>query len=308
LRSAGIDKQWVTSSGYLNCVSASGKMLGHMADAKVLAEFQKLPEAERKAGAVRVPEIERSELVIPSPPAGGLVLKVHARFLTRSDKGELRYAKGEDFPLFGSTPESIRRHLKFLEPNTEYMWLTQEEWKALVPAKPVKGEKLAVAPAIAERMARFHLLPRRSMTSEGGGLGKKDVQSARLTLVIDDVSPQRIRLSMEGFSHTGSTFEEAKATSPNGPLGFGYAAPIHGILEYDRIKGAFTRFDIASPGDVWGRWGDANGKSLFVERPGRTPFGFAFELVKGDSPSDRIPPGGNGLYVGEKSGYFSRSR
>lgn len=308
LRSANIDKMWVTSNGYMSCVSASGKYLGRMASPQVLAEFQKLPEAERKAGAVQVRDLEAAERIIPSPPAGGLVLKVHARFLSRGDRGELRYARGEDFPLFGNNPDVMRRWRLYLEPNTEYMWLTEAEWKSLVPAHPVQGDKVAVAPAIGERMARFHVLPRRSMTSEGSGLSKRDVQSARLTLVVDAVTPERIRLGLEGFIHTGSAFDEAKATTPNGPLGFGYEAPIHGILEYDRTKNTFVRFDMIAPGDVWGRWGDANGKSLFVERPGRTPFGFAFELAKGDSPSDRIPPGGNGNYVSVQTGYFATGK
>src|SRR3546814_12326243 len=61
------------------------------------------------------------------------------------------------------------------------------------------------------------------------------------------------------------------ARTPNGPLGHGYEAALHGFLEYDRKKGSLTRFDLVALGDVWGRWGDANGKSMAVERPGRNP-------------------------------------
>jgi hypothetical protein len=46
---------------------------------------------------------------------------------------------------------------------------------------------------------------------------------------------------------------------------------------------------------------------MYVERAGRTPFGFAFELASGNSPSNRIPPGGNGNYVTESTDYFSRA-
>jgi hypothetical protein len=306
LRGAGIDRHWVTSSGYMSCVSASGKLLGSKPSAKVLADFKKLPETERKAGAVKVPELKPSERVIPSPPAKGLILKVHARFLTRTDSGELRYARGEDFPLLRKRPQGIQRWRLYLEPNTEYMWLTEQEWKSLVPAKPVKGDKADVLPAIGERMARFHLLPRRSMTSEGSGLSKRDVKSAKLTLTVEEVSAERIRLSLDGFIHTGTDFDPDRAITPNGPLGFGYTTPIQGILEYNRRKNAFVRFDIAAPGEVWGRWGDANNNSLPIERPVKTPFGFAFELAKGDSPSERIPPGGNGAYVSDRTGYFGR--
>jgi hypothetical protein len=308
LRGAGIDRIWVTSSGYMTCVSASGKLLGRMASPKVLEAFRKLPEAERKPGAVRVPDLKPSERVIPSPPAGGLVLKVHARFLSRDDRGGLRHARGTDFPLMEGDPKVIRRWQKFLQPNTEYMWLTEKEWRSLVPARPMEGAKVAVDPAIAERMARFHLYPKRSMTSEGFGLRRKAVKKAELTLVVQDVTPARIRMALKGFVHTGTNFDKAKATTPNGPLAYGFETPLAGILEYDRKKGAFKRFDIVAPGEVWGRWGDANNKSLPVERPGRSPFGFAFELARGDSPSDRLPPGGNGAMVSEKTGYFARPK
>ena len=111
---------------------------------------------------------------------------------------------------------------------------------------------------------------------------------------------------MNGFIHWGSEYDASKATSPNGPLAQGFETRLEGRLEYDRMKKAFTRFDVLAPGHVWGRWGDANGKSMYVERPGRAPFGFAFEKA-GESPTDRIPPGGNGRYITEKTGYFSPS-
>ena len=298
LRLAGIEKHWVTSSGYMSCVSASGKYLGHT-PAKSFEEFLKLPEEERKPGAVAVPDLQPSEVLIPSPPAGGLVLRVHARFLGRDAQGDLRHAKTEDFPLMQKGNWNL-----FLQPNTEYMWLTEGEWKSLVPADPVQGGKLDVAPVIAQRMARFHVNPRRAMTSEDGILRKEAIRAARMTLVVDQVSAERIRLVLEGVIHTGTEFDAAQATTPNGPLGFGFATPLHGILEYDRTKKAFTRFDVAAPGEVWGRWGDANGKSLFAERPGRTPFGFAFELTQGQSPTNRLPPGGNGQRA-ESNGYFA---
>jgi len=307
LRGAGIEKHWVTSSGYMSCVSASGKWLGHAPSAKVLEGFEKLSKDEREPGAVTVPDLKLTERVIPSPPEGGLVLRVHGRFLGRDDKENLRPIKGDDFPQISGKESSIRSHQFLFEPNTEYMWLTKEEWQSLVPAKPVKGDKAAVTPAITERMARFHLSPRRALTSEDGIVAKKDIKSAKLALVVEDVSPQRLRLRLVGFVHHGSDYAEAKATSPNGPLGFGYDTPIHGVLEYDRKKEAFVRFDIVAPGEVWGRWGDANGKSQTIERPGRSPVGFAFELAKGDSPTDRLPPAGHGGRA-LRAGYFPASK
>ena len=307
LRGAGIDKHWVTSSGYMSCVSPSGKWLGHAPSAKVLEEFEKLPKDEREPNVVKVPDLKPSEQLIPTPPEGGLVLRVHGRFMGRDDKENLRAVKGDDFPQIRAKESSIRSHQFLFEPNTEYMWLTKEEWQSLVPAKPVKGDKLPVASAISERMTRFHLSPRRALTSEDGIVAKKDIKEAKLTLVVDDVSSQRIQLLLVGFIHHGSDYDNAKATSPNGPLGFGYETPIHGILEYDRKKEAFVRFDMVAPGEVWGRWGDANGKSQTIERPGRSPIGFAFELARGDSPTDRLPPAGHGSRA-LRAGYFGASK
>jgi hypothetical protein len=308
LRSAGIDKCWVTSSGYMHCVSASGKLLGGRASLKVLDEFAKLPASERRPGAVEVGELQVSQMVVPSPPRDGLVLKVYARFLSRDDDGALCYATTTDFPLMRDKPEISRVWQLFLQPNTEYMWLTQEEWNSLVPFQPVPGQKVSVPAAIAERMARFHLTPQRAMTSEGHIVEKRSIKSSRLTLVVDEVSTQSIRMQLEGFVHWGSDYDATKATTPDGPLDQGFETPLYGRLEYDRKKRIFTRFDIVAPGHVWGRWGDANRKSMYVERPGRNPFGFAFELATGDSPSNRIPPGGNGNYVTERSGYFPRAK
>ena len=304
LRSAGIHKQWVTSSGYMSCVSASGKFLGRRPSTKVLEAFEKLPKSERAPGAVHVRDLRPDERVIPAPPKGGLVLRVHARFLARGRNGRLRRATADDFPLMRDKPDVIRRWQKFLQPNTEYMWLTHDEWRAMVPKDPIRGARLEVDPAIAERMARFHLNPRRATTSEGGIVPRRLVQEASISLVVTDVSPQMIHMRLLGRIHWGSDYDASKArSSPNGPLRLGFETPLYGRLAYDRAKKAFTRFDIVAPGEIWGRWGDANGKSMYVERPGRSPFGFAFELATGDSPTDRIPPGGNGRYV-ENTGYF----
>ncbi len=304
LRQAGINKRWVTSSGYMHCVSASGKFLGGRPCDAVLEKFNELPASERKPGALTFEQLNNTEQLIPAPPEGGLVLRVHARFLARAGDGQLRHAQTTDFPLMLTKATVLHSWNLFLQPNTEYMWLTRNEWRAMVPTNPAEGQKLKVNPAIAMRMARFHLTPRRATTSEGGIIHPKRVKEAQLKLKVESVTPHKIQMKLEGRVHWGSDFEPDKAITPNGPLAQGYATPIDGRLEYDRTKRAFTRFDIVALGETWGRWGDANGKSMYVERPGRSPFGFAFELATGGIPTDRIPPGGNGRYVTGRTGYF----
>lgn len=307
LRGAGIDKHWVTSSGYMSCVSPGGTWLGHGPSAKVLEEFAKLPATERAPGGVQFVDLKPTERTIPAPPEGGLVLRVHARFLGRDEQNNLRHIQGDDFPQLRGKAASLRSHAFLFEPNTEYLWLTKPEWQALIPAEPKPGDRVTVAPAVVERIARFHLSPRRALTSEDGIVPLKAIKAARLTLHVAAVTPQRLRFTAVGEVHHGSDFDANKATTPNGPLGFGYATPLHAVLEYDRKRAAFVRFDLVAPGEVWGRWGDANGNSLTIERPGRTPLGFAFELADGKTPTDRLPPAGNGGRA-LRAGYFPMSK
>src|SRR5262249_29568250 len=214
LRGAGIDKHWVTSSGYFSCVSAGGTWLGHVPSEKVLEGFRSLAEAERTPGAINVRDLDPAETVIPSPPAGGLVLRVHGRFLARGEQGGLRRVTQADFP------RALGDLGFLLEPNTEYLWLTAREWQALVPAHPVKGQEHPVSSAVSERIARFHLSPRRALTSEDGIVPKSAIQTATLRVVVDEVSGARLRLGLEGFIHWGSAYDAGKATTPNGPLPF----------------------------------------------------------------------------------------
>ncbi len=297
--------QWVTSAGYMDVVSAGGKHLGHFPSKKILDEFGKLPEEDRRPNEGKVPDLKPEELVVPAPPRNGLTLRVHTRAMARDEKGAYRAVTAEDYPLV----KGNSKHFESLKgignfgPNVDCMWLTEAEWRALVPAKPVKGERRDVDPTVTERLARFHLVPHK-MVGGSGGWGKSQVKQARLSLIVEDVTDNQVRLRAEGFAHLGSGYDAARATTPNGPLGHGYEAPLHGFLEYDRTKGAFTRFDLVAPGDVWGRWGDANGKSMAVERPGRNPVLIAVELATGDSPTNRIPPGGWGSHY-LRAGYFA---
>jgi hypothetical protein len=135
LRGAGIHKHWVTSSGYFSCLSAGGKWLGHAPSEKVLETFRSLPEAERKPAAIDVRDLDSGETAIPAPPPDGLVLRVHCRFLARDERGGLRHVTQADFPRSSGDLGFL------LEPNTDYLWLTAQEWRALIPAGPAKGQE-----------------------------------------------------------------------------------------------------------------------------------------------------------------------
>ncbi|MEZ5304847.1 MAG: hypothetical protein R3F11_29990 [Verrucomicrobiales bacterium] len=192
LRKASIDQHWVTSSGYLNCVSAGGRFLGGMASPEILDAFAKLPENERLPGAVKVPGLPEAARVIPEPPEGGIVLRVHARFLHR-EGGTLRAAALGDFPQIAAEPDRWAHWALFLQPNTEYAWLTADECRAMIPDNPKAGDRIEGDPTIAARLARFHLTPKRATTSEAGILRPSDVRAARFTLEVTEATPECAR-------------------------------------------------------------------------------------------------------------------
>jgi len=175
------------------------------------------------------------------------------------------------------------------------MWLTEAEWRSLIPARPRKADTFPVPAALVDRMCRYHLLPG-SMHSRTGylweflGLKDKGIRARELTLTVEEVSSSSIRLSMTGFVHLGHPYDPVATAQipPKRLVSLGYEAQISGVLDYDSKKGVITRFDILVLGDLYG---DSDPNHWLV-RPGRNPLGFAFELVKGDTPGDRLPPRG----------------
>lgn len=277
----------------MEVVSASGKHLGGSDLDKALEAFAKLPESERAPGAVKVGDLGPADTAHAAPalPAGALAVKLYGRLLARDPNGALRLTEAADFPLMAGYDADRQLHKKYLfEAQPDYLWLTEAEWTALVPAHPKVGDRLSVPPVVVRRICTYHLIPQR-LYGEGGGWSAKDVRAAEMALTVEEATSAGVRLRLSGSAKLGSTFDAGRATTPNGPLAIGYEPRFDGVLFYDTTKGAFTRFDFVAIGDAWGRMGDANGKSVDVERPGRWPLGFAFERA-GDAPADRLTPAG----------------
>jgi hypothetical protein len=284
---------FITSAGYMECISASGRLLSKGDVKEALKRFQSLPESERAPGAVQVPEHgPYDQQHPPAPPEGGLVLKIHGRMLAREPEGRLRHVRLDDFPLMARRDDlfiEASRHLT--ESNLDLLWITRSEWQSLVPQNPTAGQRVRVPDSIVLRVCRFHLIPTR-MYGEGGEWRLTDVRRGEMELVVEAVTPGEIRFSAVGACHMGSEFDADKATVPNGPLPRGYAADLRGHLVYDRSAERFVRIDLLAMGESWGRMGDANNNSVAIERPGCNPMLFALELAA-DSPAERglIPTG-----------------
>jgi hypothetical protein len=147
-----------------------------------------------------------------------------------------------------------------------------------------------VPAAVRDHLFRGYLHPF-SAVGDCGGWGPNDVRAGELTLTVEALSANTLRMRVEGFAGLGRPYDPDLAAKEAGAergeaYGVGYEPRLYGHLEYDRKGRAFTRFDLVALGDYYGRLG---GSAWNVYRPGRQPLGVAFELARGDRPADRIP-------------------
>src|SRR5882757_9367285 len=96
------------------------------------------------------------------------------------------------------------------------------------------------------------------------------------------------RLRLNGFAKLGKEPPEAVAQGKCACIDqWGYEPRVLGFIECDTVKKVITRFDVVAMGDHFGRLGIADSAA----RVGLQPLGISFELVTGNAPADRIPPG-----------------
>lgn len=265
------------------CLTADGKLLAYKnagQNAEVmrevlkgaLAAWKKLPEEQRKPGAVTVEDAGKLDTRYNRKlPAGGVVVKVYTRILDHDERGEL--CKGTCATLGGA--RSARDHL----------WLTAADLKALVPAEAKVGDQFALTPAVAERIIRFHLID--NTRGEPPLWTKEEIRKRDLTLTVTEATAERVQLRLEGDALLATNADAAQADR-------GFDVRLLGHVGYDRAKQALERFDIVAVGDHWGE-GTYTGNA----RKGRKPLGVVFELAGSDAV--RVPPQGAreiGAYFG----------
>lgn len=255
------------------CFTADGKLLAYknagqnpeaMRDTlrQGLREWKKLPEDRRKPGAVTVEDVEKKDSrYTRTPPAGGLIVTVYTRILDREKDG---YCKGTCKTLGGD--KAARDHL----------WLTEAEWKSLVPANPKKGDRAALPEKIAERILRFHLID--NTRGEPPMWRKDEIRSYEITLTVDEATESRVSFRLEGSALLATNADTDKADR-------GFDVRLLGYIGYDQVKTTIDRFDVAAVGDHWG-----DGTFTRGSRPGRQPLGVAFELASGKAATDLVPP------------------
>ena len=262
--------------GTANCLlmaTAAGKHLARMNPQVGLTEWNKLPEQERLPGAVQVEALSGKDAQVNQlyqRPPGMLIAKVYTRPVERNEKGEWRIG------VRGTRPADPRTML-----GLDHLWLTEAEWKSLLPASPRVGDKLPVPGPIVDRLVRFHI----TLEIQGCTLGHsvEDFRSRKMTLTVEEVSSAGVRLRLDGSVLLASP--AGKGVEVNKNKGYGFDGKYLGYLSYNANKKAFDRFDIVAVGHSW-----TDGKCFHGCRPGRHMTGIAFELPRGDVKLPLLPP------------------
>jgi hypothetical protein len=289
------------AGGNVVCVTASGMLLGHIAGAngqqcdprRAVEEWKQLPASERQPGAIKVGgrgPVDPAHAQ-PEPPRGGLILKQYYRMLAEGTSGELRHVVLRDFDHHEQfakyrDPQAPRH---YFEAAPDFVWLTEAEWRSLVPSDPKAGDHFPVPAALRDRLFRFHLVPDITF-GESNGWEPKQVRGGDLGVTVEAVSPLRVRLRVAGSAQLGLDYDTAQAKSRSGGhSAHGYEPQLLGYVGYDRAKKRIDRFEMVALG---GFYGTLYGDNRILYRAGRTPLGVAFELVAADSPAaDRqVPP------------------
>lgn len=282
------------AGGNIVCITADGAVLGArrpnlkgiQSDPRLaIDEWKALPENRRNPSAVKIapkgPDDPR--IIVHAPPSGGVVLKQYYRMLA-DDSGKLRHVLLKDFVhherLSKYRDPEARRH--YYEASPDYLWLTETEWKSLIPENPTKGDRADVDPIVAQRIFRFHLVPDITF-GESNGWRREQIRGGELTATVEEVSSTKVRLRLAGAAKLGLDFDTAMAKVQEGKHSCrGFEPKLLGYVDYDREHQRITRFDMVALGDFYGHlYGD--NRRLF--RAGRTPLGVAFHLVTDKSPS-----------------------
>lgn len=228
-----------------------------------LAAWDRLPENERRPGAVRVEASAKlDERYLRRPPKGTTIVDVFTRILERDGKDGYRHGTCE---FVGGDRAAHDR-----------LWILPDEIRGLAAGDLKVGAVLPIPERLLYRIARFHLVD--DTRGEPPHWERREVHRAELRATVTKATRDSVELTLEG------NFLLAAGADPKTSKR-GYEASLLGYVAIDRRKNVPTRFDLVVLGEHWGE-----GPFTRQARPGRSPLGIAFSLSPGDTPSDAVPP------------------
>src|SRR5262245_29279134 len=182
-----------------------------------LEKFKQLAPEIRTASIAELPSSWKGK-ALANPPAEGLILKKYNRGFHRDAEGKM-HPDGQ-----------ILYH--------DSLWMTKAEWQSLVPENPRVGVSFTVPPFLVSRLGVHH----GSAIAPANGVKISPSPKPNLTLTVEDVSPDQLRLRLQGSLHISEYVSPVKI----GEIDY----QVCGCLHYDLKKKTFSRFDMVAVGEV----------------------------------------------------------
>lgn len=163
------------------------------------------------------------------------------------------------------------------EPQVEFVWITEKEWQAMVPADPQVGASIPVPQAVVDRLLTFHMMDK--------GLGCTffwEKTSGAMKLTVTRASEASIQMRLEGLGQIHSLGD--------------YPIRFQGFVEFDTRKKLLSRFDMIALGKDGSDTRPPDQQKVrhqfsYVLQPNcAVVLAIAFERVDGDKELERVPP------------------
>ncbi len=234
--------------------------------------YAQLPEPQRRPAQ----PITDADRPMPAPPAGGLVLTIYDVALLPKNDGLC--AGGGTTGIPG--------------PQRQSLWLTEAEWKSLLPADPQPGTTRDVPSPLVKRIALFGMRSATAWHVEHFW-DPDSLKQGAIHVTVQDVSDAGVRMRVHGsvlLSKPSGIKTRPDSKIPTPPdVEDRYDARVEGVLVYDRHQNRITKWEMVALGDHQGAyWPNINrGKTACNFTADPVAVGFAFELDQSDY---ELPP------------------
>lgn len=251
--------------------------------APLLAVFRALPESARKPQLPDPQSATPARRPVPLVPENGIVVRAYCTYLKDGENGKPQRAKRL---YYQQNPDAWAA-----ETQNDMLWLTEAEWRSLIPKNSSAGTEITVSKEIQRRF--FSTI---GIDYMEGSVNALPLREATMTLTVEKAG----QLRLHGFGKMGKTHS---AESKNEARTRGCELRVIGRINYDLKEKKITAFDLAGVGEAWGNKMEYISREIGIPEP-RWKYGIACELVTGSAPHDLIPPY-NMLHYSSKMTYFT---
>lgn len=276
----------IAGGNSLTVRTAGGKVLGaprpgwNSEFGPAMLEFARLSDSEKHPTEL---QRQADEPIRGQLPQGVLAARVYIRNLQRGAFGDL-------------TPNGY--HSKhYMGPQRDFVWLTHDEWRSLVPRDPHVGSSQSVPPAIARRLFTFYLVD--STVGLCALWDDEDIRQGKLDLKVIRADETGTQMQLTGSVVLSD--DEDLSVSPRRAQ-FKWL----GIVEADHA-GEIQRFDVIALGE----WFHSTRREYYAKRglQESATLGLYFELAHPKSLGYGVPPSAirNGKDDAYKK-YFGKTR